>query len=126
MSLERFALLSGLPQYEYHVCNLIIDVVVNRDIQGLMEFTLSDLYDHKSRIQKHSDVKDIKALIRDRVYSLRDNHKQLKDTVESGRFRLVDGQLLFLHVKLRKAEMELAKSKQRIVELEKQVSQYNS
>lgn len=101
MSLRQ---LCDLPKLKLQIANLIIDIVCHRNSTGLMEFTLQDLYDRKHILDTHAI--DIDATIRYSVYELK-KLNQLEDTNERGRFRLVEDELLFLHVKNRRLEMEL-------------------
>lgn len=109
MSLPR---LSDLSELERQISNLIIEVVVHRDIARLMEFTLQDLYDRKSLLD--TEAEDPEATIRFYVYQLRDVRNQLENTNERGRFRLVEDELLYLHVKVQHVEIELEKARKEL------------
>lgn len=108
--------LMDLSKQRQLVAELIIEVVVGRYPQNIYDFTLQDLYDRKGRIQTDSNAADIEASIRNIVYYLRDEHNLLEDTPINGRFRLVEDELLYWHVKLRRVERVLERTKQEIEE----------
>jgi hypothetical protein len=108
--------LINLSEQRQLVAELIIEVVIGRYPQDIYDFTFQDLYDRKGRIQTDSNAADIKASIRSIVYYLRNEHNLLEDTQTRGRFRLVEDELLYWHVKLRRVERVLERTKQEIEE----------
>ena len=106
MSLDR---LIDLPTLEHEVAKVIIEVAGRKSETEIMEFTLQELYEYVDRIDEVSEAEDIKSSIRSVIYSLRDDRNQVEDTVKgSGKFRLVEGELLFLHVRIEQLEQAIA------------------
>ncbi len=114
--------LMDLSEQRQLVAELIIEVVVSRYPQDIYDFTFQDLYDRKSRIQRDSNAADIEASIRSIVYYLRDDQNLLEDTPIQGRFRLVEDELLYWHVKLKRVERVLERTKQEIEEFTHRLS----
>ena len=110
MSIFHLEDLSALQQV---IAEVIIDIVVHNSSSGIYKFTLSDLYNQSERIQAQSNAQDIEALIRETVYTLRNEHGQFENDEEvRGGYKLTKGGLLFYLVREKRLQQEVEKSTQ--------------
>ena len=119
--------MSDWPKWEQDVGEIIVEMYEIRDPSGQMLFKPRDLKDYYPRLRNMwPENNSISATISRKLADLLSREVLEKPTYSQ--YRIVEGELLFLHLKLRVANKEilesnkeLLESKQKITELEKQL-----
>ena len=119
--------MSDWPKWEQDVGEIIVEMYEIRDPSGQMLFKPRDLKDYYPRLRSMwPENNSISATISRKLADLLSREVLEKPTYSQ--YRIVEGELLFLHLKLRVANKEilesnkeLLESKQKITELEKQL-----
>ncbi len=114
------ASMSDWPKWEQDVGEIIVDMYENRDSSGQMLFKPRDLKDYHPRLRSMwPENNNISATINKKLANLVTRGVLEKPTYSQ--YQIVEGEFLFLRLKLRVLNKELLESKQKIDELEKQL-----
>ncbi len=109
-------------EWEQELGWIIIEMFEYRDPSGLMIFEPRDIQDYFPRLRKKwPDNNSISETVGKMLASLVNRGELEKPN--RGEYRLVEGELLHLHLKLRIAEKELTKNKQKSAELEDKLTE---
>ena len=109
-------------EWEQELGWIIIEMLEYRNPSGLMIFEPRDIQDYYPRLQrKFPDNNSISETVSKMLGSLV-NRGELEKP-KRGEYRLVEGELLHLHLKLRIAEKELTENKHKSAELEDELTE---
>ncbi|MCY3742164.1 MAG: hypothetical protein OXH00_14210 [Candidatus Poribacteria bacterium] len=88
------------------VGDCIVELLVN-NLSGSIEFERNELYRFEPRLQEmFPNNSTVRATVNATLNDLVNNHYQI-ERLEHGRYRLVEGERLFLRVRLEKCERKL-------------------
>ena len=115
--------LDDLTGQERLLAEDIVDVVVDICPPGIYNFTLQDLYAHSGRLQENSRARDITAIVRGIVNSLRDQHNLIEkiEGTPSG-YKITNGRLLFYLVREKRLQQEIEKATQALEKAKQEIN----